>query len=136
MKLQEAIDTIDLREKVNRLKQQENIETKNNKSFSSITIHNMRNEKLNKPYDVKVDRSSVLGNPFFMKSENQRNEVCDKYERYFKERIGDEGFNNELNKLKIILEKYGKLRLFFFFFPKRCHAETIRNYLTLNNQVQ
>ena len=32
---------------------------------------------------IKVDRSSILGNPFRMHSKLERDEVCDKYEKIF-----------------------------------------------------
>ena len=40
-----------------------------------IQIKNLRNQKPQYPYDVKVDRSSVLGNPFFMQFEEQRSQL-------------------------------------------------------------
>jgi hypothetical protein len=131
MKLREAIDFSNIKERMNKLKIRKNpeIEKQQNNKTNTITIHNMRNERLTIPYDVKVDRSSVFGNPFLMKTESQRDEVCDKYEKYFREKIGDERFNKEFNRLKKLLKEYGKLRLFCWCFPKRCHAETIRNYL-------
>lgn len=80
---------------------------------------------------MKVDRTSVLGNPFFMQFETQRNEVCDKYEEYFKSKINNKDFEfmNELCNLLKLYEEYGKLRLFCWCSPKRCHAETIKKYL-------
>lgn len=95
-----------------------------------IEICNLRKQKPKEIYDVKVDRTSVLGNPFFMKSEAQRDEVCDKYETYFKNKIKtDYVFINELNNLVKLYEEYGNLRLFCWCSPKRCHAETIKKWL-------
>ena len=48
-----------------------------------ICIKNLRNEKPNNAYDFKVDRSSVLGNPYYMFDECMRDDVCIKYEMYF-----------------------------------------------------
>ena len=45
-----------------------------------IEICNLKNEKLLNAYDIRVDRMSVLGNPFRIQYEFERNEVCDKYE--------------------------------------------------------
>lgn len=36
-----------------------------------------------KSTDVRVDRKSVLGNPYKMENESQRDKVCDLYETYF-----------------------------------------------------
>jgi hypothetical protein len=96
-----------------------------------ISIKNLRNERMVNAYDVRVDRKSVLGNPFYMKDESKRNEVCDKYSIYFYNKIknNDEAFINELHRLLNIYKKYGKLNLFCWCYPKRCHAEVIKNYI-------
>ena len=48
-----------------------------------IFIKNLKNEKPNNPYDFKVDRTSVLGNPYYMFDECMRDDVCNKCEMYF-----------------------------------------------------
>jgi hypothetical protein len=95
-----------------------------------ITIKNLRTEKPTQVWQVKVDRSSVLGNPFYMATENQRDEVCLKYETYFKKKLdSDVRFREELRRLYRIHRDYGKLELFCWCAPKRCHAETIKKFL-------
>ena len=96
-----------------------------------IEICNLRKESIRFAYDVKVDRSSVLGNKFYMKDETFRDEVCDKYEIYFNEKIksNDVAFMNELRRLYKIYKEYGKLRLFCWCYPKRCHALVIKKFL-------
>lgn len=98
-----------------------------------ITIHNLRDSYPSQPYDVKVDRTSVLGNPFVMKNESLRDEVCDKYQTYFDNTIAhpedNSAFMNELRRLYKLHKAYGKLRLFCWCYPKRCHAETIKEFL-------
>lgn len=96
-----------------------------------IKIKNLRNEKPSAEWQVKVDRSSVLGNPFYMADESKRDEVCDKYAVYFKNKISleDNAFMTELRRLYRIAKRYGKLELFCWCAPKRCHAETIREFL-------
>ena len=37
--------------------------------------------------NVRCDRGTALGNPFPMRHESQRNEVCDKYELWFKDAV-------------------------------------------------
>jgi len=54
-----------------------------------IVVKNLRNEKPTKPWQVKVDRSSPLGNPFHMRSEAERDAVCEKYERDFRVFVED-----------------------------------------------
>lgn len=105
-----------------------------------IEIMNLRNTKPSEPYDVKVDRTSPLGNLFTMRKwsslynskDEERNKVCDEYEKYFEEKIykGDHSiYYEEILRLKKLYDKYGKLRLFCWCAPKRCHSETIRDYI-------
>lgn len=96
----------------------------------NILIKNLRNEKPTQPWQVRVDRASVLGNPFVMNNESERNLVCDKYEEYFKEQCNtNREFFDEIARIYHIYHNYGKLELFCWCAPKRCHAETIRNFL-------
>ena len=48
-----------------------------------ITIMNLRTRYPLSECDVRVDRSHILGNPFKMEHESQRDKVCDQYERKF-----------------------------------------------------
>lgn len=96
-----------------------------------IEICNLRNEKIKYAYDVKVDRSSILGNPFYMRNENERDLVCEKYKEWFYKML-KENDSTILHELNILIKKYktyGKLRLFCWCYPKRCHAETIKEFL-------
>ena len=95
-----------------------------------IRICNLRNQRPVEPWQVKVDRTSILGNPFYMSGESQRAAVCDKYAEYFEKKFReDEAFKNELRRLYRILKHYGKLELFCWCAPRRCHAETIKAFL-------
>ena len=96
-----------------------------------ILIRNMRYNKPCEEWQVRVDRTSVLGNPFYMESEAKRVEVCEKYDTYFKEKVKakDVAFMNELRRLYKIAKRFGKLELYCWCFPKRCHAETIKKFL-------
>lgn len=91
-----------------------------------IEICNLRKEKPTHPYDIRVDRQSVLGNPFIMRSESERDKVCDEYEEYFYRRLKDCA---TMRRVINCYKEYGKLRLFCWCSPKRCHAETIRDYI-------
>ena len=95
-----------------------------------IEICNLRNEKPVNPYDIYVDRRSVLGNPYPDRDGKSRDLVCDRYEDHFtyKSRT-DNRFQRELGRLLAIYEYHGKLRLFCWCAPKRCHAETIKRWL-------
>ena len=92
-----------------------------------IELCNLRKEKPSNPWDVKVDRSSPLGNPFHSGS---RNYVCDQYEQAFEDRVRlNLTKYAELQRLLIIHKQYGKLRLFCWCTPLRCHSETIKSFL-------
>lgn len=79
---------------------------------------------------VYVGRPSPLGNPFAMRSEAQRAEVCEKYATWFahKVAINDPRVMNELRRLYRLAQQ-GDLTLGCYCAPKRCHAETIKNFL-------
>ncbi len=84
---------------------------------------------------IKVDRTSVLGNPFYMKDETQRNDVCDRYVTYFNTILEDrkakenQVFLEELRRIYTIA-KVQDVALGCWCAPKRCHAETIQKFLT------
>ena len=102
-----------------------------NKNVSTVTIKNLRYERPQAEWQVRVDRTSLLGNPFHMSDERQRNKVCDKYEAYFNwiMQMKSSAFYKEVGRLLSLLKKYGKLELFCWCAPKRCHAETIKKYI-------
>ena len=98
----------------------------------NVLIRNLRDSKPTQPWEVRVDRASVLGNTFRMVSEDQRDAVCDQYEEYFNNIVrtkSNEEFMNELRRLYKLAKHYGKLTLFCWCAPKRCHAETIKKFL-------
>ena len=73
---------------------------------------------------------SVLGNPYYMFDECMRDDVCNKYEMYFYKKLKtDAAFKSELVKILRAYKQYGKVNLFCWCYPKRCHAETIKKWL-------
>jgi len=93
-----------------------------------ITIHNLKTDKMIHPWDVLIDRRTVWGNPFPMKNKSleERDRVCDKYD----ERIQwSWKYIEPLNKLRELNIKYGKLRLFCWCAPLRCHGESIKRMI-------
>lgn len=99
-----------------------------------IEIKNLRNEKPKELWDFKVDRTTPLGNPYKPKNKSleERNRVCDLVEQNFPEIIKDLQIKAYLDTLIRAYKQYGKLNLFCWCAPKRCHAETIRNYILKN----
>jgi hypothetical protein len=85
---------------------------------------------------IKIDRSSTLGNPFYMSNEGSRDEVCDKYQIYF-DKIIKEGQNSHfINELRRIyrLSKTKNIALGCWCYPKRCHAQTIISFFNTFNK--
>ena len=97
--------------------------------MNKITIVHLKD-----PGDTRVircDRRSPLGNPFVMVNEKMRDEVCDNYDVFFKERVkrgGGTDFMHALRSLyRIWLEE--DIALGCWCAPKRCHCETIKAFL-------
>lgn len=92
-----------------------------------IELVNLRNEKPKHPWDVRVDRTNPLGNPF---KDGTREEQCAKYKADFNERaIKNPYMRAELIRLYRLHQQYGKLRLFCWCVPLQCHSETIKAFL-------
>ena len=112
---------------------------------SGIQIMNLHNCKPSERYDVIVDRTTELGNPYYMINSNSdapamtRDEVCDKYQERFDRILRNQiektpkrshvRVYRELFTLVNIYRLYGRVRLFCWCAPKRCHADTLKNYL-------
>ena len=102
-----------------------------------IKICNLRTEQPQHPHDIIVDRTSVLGNPFIIGNKgssnktNTRDSVCDEYVLWFHKQLmdGNKAVIKEMLWLGYIYAKFGKLRLFCWCAPDRCHAETIKTDL-------
>ena len=75
----------------------------------------------------RVDRSSVLGNPFKMSNEKDRTLVISKYKSWLWKQIQNREPNviKELGRLKQIALK-GNLNIGCWCTPKSCHAEIIK----------
>lgn len=79
-----------------------------------------------------IGRPSPLGNPFFMKDESMRDEVCDRYEEWFKAKIK----NQDPKVMDLLRSLYrdgmrdGYISLACYCAPKRCHGDTIKRFLS------
>ena len=97
-----------------------------------ISIHNLHYEEPAHPWDIRVDRQvSSLGNPYKIRVAlgDTRDVICDKYAEWFTQHLADPIFADLLDRLESRYKEYGKLRLFCWCAPKRCHAETIAQYI-------
>ncbi len=97
-----------------------------------IIVKNMTNESPIEPWQIRVDRETILGNPFIMEYEEQRDGVIEKYREWFNNHLLIESpiIKEELERISKIYKKHGRLELFCWCAPKKCHAEVIREYLT------
>lgn len=83
------------------------------------------------PNAINVGRPTPLGNPYFMRTESMRDEVCDKYEGWFKAKVeaADPAVMNQLRDLWRIGKREGVINLGCYCAPRRCHADTIARFL-------
>jgi len=106
-------------------------------SVGGITIGNLRNrERSAGAVPIRVDRTSgsPLGNPFHMQSESQRDEVCNRYADWFHGEIrkGNEKVLDELQRILNLVKQGKDVELLCWCAPRKCHAETVRAWLTNN----
>lgn len=89
--------------------------------MDSTIIVNMRYAKAT----VNCGRGSIYGNPYRIGVDGTRDEVCDKYIIYFNKRLLDEKFRAKVLALR-------GHRLGCWCKPKRCHLETIVEFINKN----
>lgn len=81
--------------------------------------------------DYYIGRPSPLGNPFKMRKEEDRDKVCNKYERFFQLMLNNEDsdITNELKKVYALGKDKDRVILGCYCSPRRCHGDTIANFL-------
>lgn len=96
----------------------------------SITVSSMRAGGTTPPAGttvVRVDRSSILGNPFRLASESERPHVIAQYRRWLWARIQERGAEcRELQRIAKLSEE-GHVALNCWCAPKACHADIIKS---------
>lgn len=92
----------------------------------SIIVRNKRTYKGPGEY---IGRPSILGNPFEMKAEKDRDKVIAEYREWFKIQIKENpNFKEELIRLyKIALKQ--ELNLICWCAPKACHGDVIKDWI-------
>ena len=81
-------------------------------------------------------RPSPLGNPYYMHGEYERDEVCDRYEELFYHNIEipDSPMRKEVDTIvALVIKDTEPVYLTCLCAPKRCHCDTIAEYL--NNRI-
>jgi len=79
-----------------------------------------------------IDRTTPVGNPFPMRRETDRDRVCDQYQYFFEQRMADKTdhvFHAYIAQIAAAYRAGHDVLLFCWCAPKRCHGETIRNYI-------
>lgn len=96
----------------------------------TIRIVNLRTYKpVSGEVLIKVDRSTPVGNPFYMKDESMRDEVCRRYDSHFPLYMqNNKAFSDYINHIVDVAKKHN-IALGCWCYPKRCHAETIKAYI-------
>ena len=108
----------------------------------SVKIINLRTGQ---PYDFRCDRVSLVGNPFTMCKESERDEVCEQYESMFDQIMHDDTLddntvglliNSNVGKFRAYIQEivdfhnqHGHVTLACWCAPKRCHCETIKQWV-------
>jgi len=90
------------------------------------------------PYDFKIDRTSPVGNDVTIKQAGSRDKACDQYQRRFDNILSQRPENmhpDDLAFMRYIVlmiqrhVEHGRLRLFCWCAPERCHGESIKRYI-------
>lgn len=78
--------------------------------------------------NMRVDRESVLGNPFVMGDESNRDHVCDQYQVHLLEKIraNDKAIVGRLTDIYDLVMAGHDVQLNCWCAPKRCHADLIK----------
>ncbi|UUW39229.1 hypothetical protein [Vibrio phage Artemius] len=84
--------------------------------------------------NIRVDRVTGLGNPFFKHDESMRDSVCEQYDEWFQTEVDKDGSSLRQNFLQIvnIVNSGESVNLTCHCRPKRCHANTIARSLKEN----
>ena len=108
----------------------------------SVQIINLRTKQ---PYDFRCDRQSPVGNPYIMNNESERDLVCADYIELFDQIMHDDlladnakargmtgtvkEFRDYIHRIEQHYATHGTVTLACWCSPKRCHCETIREWL-------
>ena len=99
-----------------------------------IEIMNLKTSTMYNPWDIRVDRATVYGNPYYMgefDGQDKRTQCIAKYREYFHKEVNNKRSRiyKGMQRVLAIYAKHGKLRLFCHCVPMSCHAEVIKHYL-------
>jgi len=88
-------------------------------------MNEIRIGRLRRDRGVSVARPTVLGNPFAIGADGERDDVIEKYRRWFRTSLGESpAVEAKVAELTELARK-GDLTLLCWCAPKRCHAEVV-----------
>jgi len=91
---------------------------------------NVMNKRSYRGNGVYVGRPNVLGNPFYLKSESERNKVIAEYDIWLTEKMkSDTPQKREIRRLRKLYKTAGELTLICWCAPKACHADVIKRFI-------
>lgn len=95
-------------------------------SIQVVNIRQFSEKTVTDGICIRIFRPNILGNPFYMKDESERESVITKFHTYLQEeyRKRREVFN-ELMRLVDIIKSGQNLYLICFCAPKPCHGDII-----------
>ena len=99
----------------------------------TIQIKSMINSSPQEPWDVRIDRATLFGNPYAMNNKCTRDSACDQFQQHFDTLLAhpheNRMFIEALSRLLKLYKKYGKVNLYCWCAPRRCHGETYKRWL-------
>jgi hypothetical protein len=82
------------------------------------------------PPDFYIGRPSLLGNPFVISIDGDRDEVVKKYERWLMDKCKHNGkIWKEIMRMKKSLKEFGIVNLWCWCSPSLCHGNVIKKIL-------
>jgi len=95
----------------------------------NITVVNKKTFKTpEKGKVIDISRPNILGNPFKMENEDQRELVCIKFYHYLREEYKKKGqIYDELIRIKDMVKSGKDIYLECWCAPKMCHGDIIKN---------
>ena len=82
--------------------------------------------------NIRIDRSTPLGNPYVMYRSAQRDSVCDSFDKFLEHELKEQNNEELLEYFEMIFNLVADghvVNLQCHCSPLRCHGESIRNWL-------
>lgn len=80
--------------------------------------------------NIKIDRSSPLGNPFKIREGATRDQVCDQYRDYLADAyLRDYAIRGAIRRIEQAVRGGQSVNLQCWCFPKRCHGGEIKAFI-------